>query len=127
MRFGDFEGTPQEITDLFEVHGVQLSDYLQKPKEPLARRWLIIPAILLVAMVVVLIIAASMAKSALLLPFFVLGALALIWLSASIQIRFDSAWATGVVAVGGLVVLLLAGAFIGPRESLDAIRELKPK
>lgn len=126
MKVGTVEGTPQEIKDFFINQGLQLSDYLEKPDEPLKKRWLTIPAILLVVTLVLLVVLSSIPKGAFLL-LFLLGAGSVVWLSISIQIRFKNGWATAVAAIGGLLMILVAGGFIAPKETIDAIKSLKDK
>lgn len=45
MKVGSVEGTREEIRGFYEDNGLDLSDILEKPKKPLKRRWLIIPAV----------------------------------------------------------------------------------
>ena len=41
MKIGRIEGTLQEIRDAFEIHDLQLEDYLERPEAPLSKVWII--------------------------------------------------------------------------------------
>jgi hypothetical protein len=126
MKVGSVEGTPQEITDFIVNNGLQLSDYLEKPDEPLEKKWLALPTILLVVALVLLVLLSSLPRGAFLL-LFLMGAGSVVWLSISIQIRFKNGWATAVAAIGGLLMILVAGGLIAPKETIDVIKNLKGK
>lgn len=126
MKLRGVEGTPQEIRDLFVNEGLQLADYLEKPHGPLQKRWLVIPAVLFGVALLLLVMQPSPSKTTLTL-LFLLGSGAIVWLAIAIQVRFESAWATGVAAVGGLLMILVAAGFISPKETIDALKELKGK
>lgn len=124
MKVGGIEGTPQEIRDTFENHGLRLEDYLEKPDEPLSKVWLFIPSGGVGVVLLLLVLLAPLSRTGLLL-FFLLGAGFVVWLTASIQIRFKNGWATGAIAIGGLLMLLVAAGFIEPKETTNILREIK--
>lgn len=124
MRIGGIEGTPQEIRDTFENHGLRLEDYLEKPLEPLPNKWLIIPTTCVAIVLLFLVLIAPLPRTSLLL-LFLLGAGFVLWLTVSVQIRFKNGWATGAIAVGGLLMLLIAAGFIEPKESAEFLKEIK--
>jgi hypothetical protein len=123
MKIGNIEGTPQEIQDLIVNHGLQLTDYLEVPEEPIARVWVLAPAILAAVALILIQLLSAYPKAV--LPLFLLGTASLVWLAISLQIKFKNGWATAVAAVGGLIVLLVAAGYLAPKETIDAIKELK--
>lgn len=124
MKIGGMEGTPQEIRDTFENHGLRLEDYLEKPAEPLPNRWLIVPSVGVGVVLLLLVLLAPLTRTWLLL-LFLLGAGFLIWVAVSVQVRFKIGWATGVVAIGILLMLLVASGFIEPKESAEFLKEMR--
>jgi hypothetical protein len=123
MRIGGnkgFDGTPEEIKDICKNFGLKLEDYLEKPKHPLAIVWLIIPAVIFAAG----LSSVSFIPNTLL--FFLGDGIVLVWLLCAIQIKFENPFATSVVAIGGGVLVLVAGGFIQPQEVPNLIKNLKP-
>ena len=45
MKVGPVDGSVQEVQDLFENHGLNIKDYLEKPSSPLKSRFLVIPVV----------------------------------------------------------------------------------
>jgi len=121
MKIGGMEGTPQEIRDTFENHGLRLEDYLEKPAEPLSNIWLIFPSICFAVALFLLVLLAPLPRIGV-LTLFLLSAGLVLWLTVSVQIRFKNGWATGAIAVGGLLMLLVAGGFIEPRETAEILK-----
>ena len=124
MRVGKVEGTPQEIRDIFENRGLQLEDYLEKPRSPLRTRWLVVPGAVLAIALILLALLGPLTRTALIL-LFLLGAGGLVWLAVSAQLRFNNSVATFVIAVGGLVMLLVAAGLLEPREATDVLKGLR--
>ena len=123
MKIGKLEGTPQEITDAFENHDLRLEDYLERPEAPLSKVWVIVPALSVSVVLALLVLFAPMGKTTLLL-LFLLGAGCVLWLTVAIQVRFKNGWATAAVAIGGLLMLLVAGGFIEPKDTPQVLKEL---
>jgi hypothetical protein len=121
MRIGNIEGTPQEIKDLCENHGLNLEDYLEKPESTLNIVWLIIPSCTLMASI---ILEAFYQKY--ILIWFLIGGGSLTWLGGGTYVKFKNPWTTGVVVIGGLMLLLVAGGFILPEEVPKILKGLKP-
>jgi len=84
MRIGYIEGTPQEIKDLCENHGLNLGDYLEKPESPLATVWLIIPACAFVVSIIFEVFFRNFKLLSLLA-----GGGSLTWLARFIHLGFD--------------------------------------
>ncbi len=124
MKIGGIEGTPQEIRDAFENHGLRLEDYLERPEAPLATIWVIFPSAAVAVVLVLMVLLAPLTKTPLLL-LFLFGAGSVVWLTVAIQVRFKNGWATAAVAIGGLLMLLVAGGFIEPKETAQVLKELK--
>jgi len=121
MKLGGVEGTPEEIRDTFENHGLRIEDYLVKTEEPLANRWLVVPAVLLVLAVFSQVLFAPLDQKFLLMHFLA-GALCVLWLAISVQLKFRSLWAAGAIALGGLLILLVAAGFIQPQDTAAIIK-----
>ena len=124
MKIGGLEGTPQEIRDTFENNGLRLEDYLVRPEAQLSCLWIILPSISVAVVLVLLVLLAPLTKNLLLL-LFLLGAGCVLWLTVATQVRFKNGWASFAVIFVGLLMLLVAGGFIEPKETAQVLKELK--
>lgn len=118
------EGSPEEIRDLFRDNGLKLSDYLVAPKPSLPSWHFYTSSALIFAVTVALTLG--------LIDFpqwgflvFLGGCAATIWLTSSVQIKFDNAWASAFVLIGLFVVLLMAYGQITPTEALQEVKSIK--
>lgn len=124
MKLGKAEGTPEEIKNFFENNGMNPEDYFEKTERPLHWMWLAIPGSIVAVAVLMLVLLDDLSPKTHILIFLV-GAGSACWVATSLQVRFKNVWATTVVAVGALLVLLVAAGFITPKETVDAIKGLK--
>jgi hypothetical protein len=124
MKLGKMEGSPEEIRDIIETNGLNLADFLEKPERRLSAVWLIAPVAIVVLSLVFLVILSPLSPQALIL-LFLLGAGGTCWSTASVQIRFKNPWATTVVGVGLLLMVLVAAGFLTPKETVEAIKGIK--
>ena len=84
MKVGSVEGTPEEVRDLFENHGLDLAAYIEKPDTPLQKVWLIIPSVLLVVCFGILSFTNSLPKAERFLSFYSGSRLVYGWVFLSI-------------------------------------------
>lgn len=123
MKIGGVEGTPEEIRNTFENHGLRIEDYLVKPEAPLSNVWVAVPAIGLLFVVISQVLFAPMEHKAVLLHFLG-GAGLLLWLALSVQLRFKSSWAVGVVAIGGVLILSVAAGYVQPKDAAEIVKSV---
>lgn len=121
MKFGPAEGTPEEIRDFVENTGLKFSDYFVLPEPPLNPIWLVLPAVLYMIAILLLGLKVGPPESA---PWviFLSGCGVTVWLVTAVQVRFRHAWASAIVAIGCVALLLVAFGLLTP---LDAVKELK--
>jgi uncharacterized membrane protein len=124
MKIGNTEGTPEEIKDFFENNSLNIIDYLEKPDQPLKPVWFIVPVSLVIAALLCLTLLAFTLTSVRTLVF-LLGCSAGFWLAVNVQIRFKNAWATFFVAVGTVLVMLVAIGMVAPIDMLQHLKELR--
>lgn len=124
MKVGKMEGSPQEIKDLCENNGLNIEDYLDKREQPLGKFWFIAPAFLFVLSIVVLTLTASLQKGWQTLVF-LLGCCCALWLAVSVQLHFKNTWATTFIAIGGLLLMLVALGVVTPQELLQHAKDFK--
>lgn len=124
MKLGPIEGTKEEITGFFQDNGLKASDYFQMPEAPIKMVWIVIPALCILAMLGVLTLLKSLSTSQQTFAFLV-GCAALVWLATVIQLRFKHAWATGIVAIGGLLLMLVALGDISPTQMLNEMKSFR--
>ena len=123
MKFGNFEGTPQELKDVCENHGFDPSTFLNTPPRFKPKLWFLVSVVILFTMVSVLIWVLPLSESW-------LKALTIINLTLTIvsavviQLKFNNAWITGISFFGGLLIIAVSLNYITPKE---AIKELKEK
>ena len=118
MKIGPVEGTSEEVNDLFQNNGLNLSEYLQKPEPPLSNIWLIIPSVLFVACIGILSLA-NIVSSNYKIFIFLLGFASSVWLGVCVHIRFKSSWGAGAIILAGLLIMLVALGAIEPKELLE--------
>ena len=123
MKYGPLEGTPEEIRDFTENLGLDFESLFQipEPEEKLAARWILIPTIWALLIMVVLPLASL--DPAQRLIGFLLGCAGLVWSSVSVYLRWGG-WPTAIVAIGGALILFVAASYMGPKEALDAVKGL---
>ena len=121
MKIGrsQLEGTPEEIVNFYISFGQNPLDYLEKPEPSLQTRWLIIPAVLFVALLIILVfVGDDYSKTKLVL--FLLGFASSVWLAVCVHIRFKSAKGAGEIIFAGII-------FVGLLIMLVALGVLKPE
>ncbi len=124
MKMGKMEGTPEEIRDFFQNNDLNIEDYIERPESPLKPVWFILPAVVLVLAFSFLTMFAPQ-SSAVQNFMFLIGFGAGIWLSVSVQIRFKNIWAAVFVAVGSVLIMLVAIGVITPKEIIQHLKEMR--
>lgn len=124
MKLGPIEGTKEEITGFFQDNGLKVNDYFQTPKAPIKAVWLVIPALLIVITLGSLTLIVSLSTGQRMFAFLV-GCAALVWLTTVIQLHFEHAWASGIVAIGGLLLMLVALGAISPTQMLNELKSIR--
>lgn len=124
MKIGNTEGTPEEIKDFFQNNSLNIIDYLEKPEQPLKPVWFIVPVSLVIAALLCLTLLAP-TQTSLRTLVFLLGCSAGFWLAVNVQIRFKNAWATFFVAVGAVLVMLVAIGIVAPLDMVKYLKELR--
>ena len=124
MRLGPIEGTKEEITGFFQDNGLKASDYFQTPEAPIGIVWLVVPALCIIAVLAALTLMEPL-KQGQQTFVFLIGCTALVWLATVIQLRFKHAWATGIVVIGGLLLMLVALGALSPIQMLGEVKSLR--
>lgn len=124
MKVGQMEGSPEEIRDFFQNNGLNIADYIEKPEIPLKPVWLIVPAVILTLAFSSLSLFAPQ-SSAIKNLIFLFGCGSGIWLSVSVQIKFKNTWAAGFVAIGSILIMLVAIGIITPAEMLEHLKDIR--
>ncbi len=123
MKLGSFNGTVEEAKDLFENSGLNLEDYFE-PQSRIEIKFLIIPGVLLGAALLLLALFANQCSPTTLTLVYLLGFSGATWLTASTQLRFKNTLATFAVAIGALLMVLVASGIFSPREAAEFVKEL---
>jgi hypothetical protein len=124
MKFGPAEGTPEEIKNFFQDNGLKAADYFAAPEAPISAIWFVIPSACVVIALTVLTLFAPVSASVATFIFLV-GCVASLWLAVNVQLRFKSAWATGIVAIGCPLLMLVALGLVTPLQMLEEIKSLR--
>lgn len=124
MKIGPVEGTVEEVNNLFQNNGLNLSEYLEKPEVPLDKIWLILPPALLVISFGVLTLFDTLSSNVKIF-IFLLGFSASVWTGVCIHIRFKSGWGAGAVILAGLLIMLVALGVIAPGELLEHYKSVQ--
>jgi asparagine N-glycosylation enzyme membrane subunit Stt3 len=124
MKFGPFEGTPEEINNFFQNNGLNISDYIALPEEPIKAIWFAIPSTLILCTLAVLTLFRPSGASGVTF-LFLIGCGGGLWLAVNTQLRFKNPWATGLIAICCLLLLLVALGVLTPIQMLEEVRSLK--
>jgi len=124
MKIGMVEGSPEEIRDFFQNNGLNIQDYLEKPETPLNRIWFIVPVLLIFGAISLLTLIASVPNPTQAF-LFLIGCGAGIWLAVNVQIRFKNTWAAGFIAVGTILLMLVAIGVMAPSELVQQMKDLR--
>ena len=124
MKFGPMEGTSEEIKNFFQDNGLNAADYFTPPEPPIKTIWFLIPGVFVVCALAVLTLFTPSSKAVATFVFLV-GCAAALWLTVNVQIRFKSLWATGIVLVGCLLIMLVALGVVTPLQMFEEMKSLK--
>ncbi len=123
MKIGNVEGTPKQIKDFFEDHGLSAKDYFIPPPKRMSREWLLVAVgFYVLAMALLALLPVTEEWQRLL---FLLGCAAATWVACAVQMRFGNAFATGAVLVMGLLLMMVAYKVITPREFYGEVQQLR--
>ncbi len=122
MKLGPLDGSVEEVRDLLENHGLRIEDYIEKPAVPLETKFLILPAVVLAISLLLLTLLSDYCSLTILTLIYLLGFAGSLWLTVSIQLRFKNMPATFVVAIGSLVMILVASGIFSPKEATEFIK-----
>ena len=124
MKLGQIEGTPEEITNLFQNNNTNIFDYITRPEQPIKTIWLIVPIILFLCAIctIIFIIPNDVHWRTFV---FIIGCCSGLWFSTIIQLRYKSPWVTGLIAICCLLLLLVALGNITPMQMLDEFKSIK--
>jgi uncharacterized membrane protein len=123
MKFGPVEGSPEEIKNFVENNGLNPADYFTVAESPLHVVWFVIPSVCI--MLVAVVLALLPAQKPFATPTFLIGCAASIWLSVNVQLRFRNGWATTILVVGCILILLVALGVVTPLQVFEQIKSLK--
>ena len=127
MKLGPFDGSVEEVRNLLENNGLKLEDYIEKPPSLLKTRFLITPAVLLCVALFLLVLVSRSCSPIMLTLIYLLGFGGGTWLTAGTQLKFRNTVATFVVAIGALLMLLVASGIFSPREAAEFLRDIRAK
>lgn len=124
MKLANLEGTPEEIKNFFQDNGLKAENFFEPAESPIQTRWLVAPGILtFIALAVLTLFQGATAPQRTFL--FVAVCFLGIWWAVVLQLRFKNTWATGIVAVGCLLLALVALGVVTPIQMLEEVKGLK--
>lgn len=124
MKLANLEGTPEEIKNFFQDNGLKAENFFEPADSPIQTRWLVAPGVFTFIALAVLTLfqgATPPQRTFLFVAVCFLG----IWWAIVLQIRFKNIWATGIVALGCLLLALVALGVVTPIQMLEEIKGLK--
>lgn len=125
MKLGPVDGSVEEFRDLFENHGLNWEDYLEKPPAPLKTIFLIAPAVILGIALILLALLPNNFSETVLTLIYLIGFGSGTWLTVSTQIRFKNTLATFAVAIGAILMILVASGIFSPKEAAEFVKEIQ--
>ena len=127
MKLGPFDGSMEEVRNLFENHGLRIEDYIEKPPAQLKTKFLIMPAVVLSIALLLLVLLSNRCSPIVLTLIYLLGFGGGTWLTVSTQLKFNNTMATFVVAIGALLMVLVASGLFSPKEAAEFIKDIRGK
>lgn len=124
MKFGPVEGTSEEIKNFFQDNGLKAADYFSPPESPIKPIWFVLPSACVICALALLTWLTPSSTAAVTFTFLI-GCAAVLWLAVTVQLRFKSAWATGIVVLGCLLLMLVAFGAVTPLQMLEEVKSLK--
>jgi NhaP-type Na+/H+ and K+/H+ antiporter len=124
MKFGKAEGTPEEISNFIALNNLNSTDFFEEVKDPLHWKWILIPSILFAVSAIILVLFSNFDTKIKVLLFLV-GMGFASWTVGSLQVRFKNSFATTVVGISAIIILLIASGLITPMETLEVVKKLK--
>ena len=124
MKVGGVEGSAKEIRDFFQDNGLNVEDYLERPRHPPGTGLFVLPSIITGATVVVSALVPP-SNSIVRLLLFLVGLMASIWLSVNIHVKYKSAWSAFWIIVGTVALLLIADGVIAPLDLFNKLMNMK--
>ena len=124
MKFANLEGTTEEIKNFFQDNGLKAENFFEPAEKPIRIRWLVIPGALVFIALSTLTLLQS-ATSVQRTFIFIAVCFFCIWWSVVLQLRFKNGWATGIAAVGCLLLALVALGVVTPVQMLEEVRGFK--
>lgn len=125
MKVRGLEGSPQEIHDLFKNNGMDLSNYISAPMKAI---WLVIPIVVSVIVLMVIVFGQVSYPSfgAKCLPVaLILQLVCVVWLVASVQLKFESVTTTVVLSISCLLLLAIVAGMMSISDALKLIQSFK--
>jgi hypothetical protein len=124
VKLANLEGTPEEIKNFFQDNGLKAENFFEPAELPIRTRWLVAPGVLtFIALAVLTLLQSATTQQRTFL--FVVVCFFGIWWSVVLQLRFKNVWATGIVAVGCLLLALVALGVVTPVQMLEEVKGLK--
>jgi hypothetical protein len=110
MKVGKLEGTPKEIRDVFEDHGLNMADILERRDEPLGVAHIVTPAVFTVLDALTICMRWVSNLSVL----FTVGVMFAGWLAFMVHLRWSKSSLTVVAAMAAVILLMVAGGMSLP-------------
>lgn len=123
MKFGSFEGTPEELKNVCENHGFDPTAFLDTPARFRPRIWGVITCIVAFTFISVCLWTFVMPR-ALYNSLTLINIIIVIITTALVHLRFEKWPITALSFIGGLIVLSVSLGYMTPK---DAINEMKDK
>ena len=124
MKIANLEGTTDEIKNFFQDNGLKAENFFESAEKPIKTRWLVMPAVFVfITLAALTLLQGATAQQQKFL--FVAACFFGIWWSVVLQLRFKNAWATGIVAVGCLLLALVALGVVTPIQMLEVVKAIK--
>lgn len=123
MKVGEIEGSPQEIKDLMENHGLNLDDYIEKPEKPIESIWLIIPAVIYFLFLLINIVVTD--NPSILNFTFISSICVALWLTIVIHIRYKMPWASTLVIIVATLISLVSIDVMKPHDLITYMEKFR--
>jgi hypothetical protein len=122
MKFGSFEGTPDELKNVCENHGFDPSSFIKTPPKFRPKLWIVITLISVFTIISICTWTIDLPETAIKAGT-ILNLVLVIVITAIIHLRFERWELTALSFFGGLIVLSMSLGFITPKEAINDLKD----
>lgn len=126
MKFKDFEGSSEEISNFFQNNGLNISDYLNvNPEKKVERYWIFILVALFIILNIIVCFVEQNNKCY--VPLTILSLASLGGLVGVVQHNYEKSTVSFIIGISGLLIMVISYKILSPKETIEKVKEKSEK